>query len=451
MSNKAIKSIAVIAILIGVGGTAIYHKNWLLAAISKDAPTSQPDPTAVDAYKLDGDLLEVDDEALGPAGIQVMKVETQDVPVNLTLTGRTGLNMETVTHVRAQFGGKIIEVDPALGDKVIGPGEPDGPTVMCVIESNDLAQAKSTWLLATIQLKIDDENLARTKELVKSNVLAEKFLIDAESTVLKDKASLDAARQQLLIFGLNQKEIDEIAKQVGRQRMDYVITCPRSGVVAEKGVAGGEIADPTLNLFTIADTHTIWVWGDVYERDLRRIKEGQPMKIFFTSEPTRAREAKIDWISPTLDPNTHSVRIRGMLDNSDGHLLSDMYGTMIVTVADGKNSIVVPASSVVRDGTDSFIFVQLARSGGKTKYRRTPVKIDSVDVGFGASDAASAAAIGSAARNAGGDKEPGLVRIVEGLKPGDMIVTSGGLGFFNEMIEQAKSQSPQEAPAYPKK
>ena len=407
-----------------------------VAARSTDSSTPQPQD-----YKLDGETIEVDPAAAQVAGIREMTIEPRDVPMTLTLTARTGLNMENVAHVHAQFGGKVTEVGPELGARVKGPAEAGGPSVLCVIESNDLAQAKANWIQASVQLKLDEDTLERTKELVKSTVLAPKFLIDAESAVTKDKAALEAARQQLLIFGLSQKEIDEVKNQVGRQRMDYVITSPRSGVIAEKGVAGGEIADPTINLFTVADTSTMWVWGDVYERDLHWIKVGQSVKVFFTSEPDRARDCKIEWISPSLDPNTHSIRVRATLDNKDGHLLADMYGTMVVTLDEGKNSIVVPSDAVVRQEANAFVFVREGPGGGRNRYRRTPVKIMPVSVGFGASGPAASSAIGSAAPNSGKSAEDsGSIRIVEGIKPGDVIVQSGALGLFNEMEEQAKGQ-----------
>jgi cobalt-zinc-cadmium efflux system membrane fusion protein len=310
---------------------------------------------------------------------------------------------------------------------------------LCVIESNDLAQAKANYLGAKVQLKLDQDNLDRTAELVKSTVLAEKFLLDAQSAVTKDAALLEAARQQLLVFGLTQKEIDQVDTEQGRQRMDYVITSPRSGVIAEKGVSGGEIADPTINLFTVADTSTMWVWGDVYERDLRRISVGEPMKVVFTSDPERFRTCKINWISPVLDPNTHSVRIRGSLDNSDGHLLADMYGTTVVTVDPGKDSIVVPADCVVRKATDAYVFEQLPSEGNVARYRKTPVKVEPVDVGFGISDSAvDAVAAADRSRGGAGDQLNRPVRIVEGLKPGQVIVESGVLGLFDEMEQQAK-------------
>jgi multidrug efflux pump subunit AcrA (membrane-fusion protein) len=174
-----------------------------------------------------------------------------------------------------------------------------------------------------------------------------------------------------------------------------------------------------------------------------------PFEVFFTSEPDRARESRIDWISPVLDPNTHSIKLRGLLDNRDGHILSDMYGTMVVTVDDGKKSIVVPASAVEQEEENAFVFVQIGQKDNASVFRRTPVKVEPVDVGFGAADAASAAA-GSAARNTG-NSEPssGSVRIIDGLHPDDLIVISGGVGLLNEMKEQENEQQPANASPAP--
>ena len=394
-----------------------------------------------DPFKVAGaDGIETSDDAIKTAGIRTIVVEKREVPVTLTLTARTGLNAETVAHVHAQFGGKVTQVAPELGALVKGPEAPGGPTVLCVIASNDLAQAKANFLQSKVQLRLDQDNLVRTTELVKSTVLADKFLLDAQSAVTKDAAILEAARQQLLVFGLNQKDIEQVDTQQGRQRMDYVITSPRSGVVAEKGVSGGEIADPTVNLFTIADTSTMWVWGDVYERDLSRIKAGDPIKLTFTSDVEHPRDSKIDWISPVLDPNTHSIRIRGLLGNKDGRLLADMYGTMVVTVDPGKDAIVVPADCVVRKGNEAYVFIVAGHSGNRTSYRMASVTIEPVDVGFGVSDSAATAfsAGGDTSRTGGGADSGRPVRVVKGLNAGDVVVQSGALGLYNEIQTQAR-------------
>jgi membrane fusion protein, heavy metal efflux system len=467
MARKLKNRTAAAVVLVVVAVLSILFRKPILTAFAAPSDSTATDNNSSQAgpFVADGETIVVSDSAMAPAGINVMKVKAEDVPTTLTLTAKSGLNMETVTHVSALFGGRITDISVGLGDTVKGPGEPGGPSKLCVIESNDLAQDKAAWLQALIQLKIDQDDLARTKSLFAATVVSEKALIDAESTVMKDEAAEEAARQQLLVFGLTDKDIDEIRQEAAqaqaaekagnpaqgaasqqsveelrRQRMGYILTAPRGGVIAEQFVAGGEAAVPQTNLFTIADTRTLWIWADVYERDLSQVKVGQPFKVFFTSEPDRARESKIDWISPVLDPNTHSIKLRGLLDNSDGHILSDMYGTMVVTVDDGKNSIVVPATAVQQDGENAYVFVQIGRKDNASVFRRTPVKVEPVDVGFGSADAAAAAA-GSASRNTG-NSEPssGSVRIVDGLHPDDLIVTSGGVGLLNEMKEQENEQ-----------
>jgi cobalt-zinc-cadmium efflux system membrane fusion protein len=455
----------VVFFLIGVAAICLYKPIVsAFAATAKSAPADN-DSSPAGPYTVEGDTISVNQSALVPAGIKLMQVKAQDVPMTLTLTAKSGLNMETVTHVSALFGGRVTDIRVGLGDIVKGPQDKGGPTKLCIIESNDLAQDKAAWLQAQIQLKIDQDALARTKSLFSASVVAEKALIDAESAVQKDQAVQEAARQQLMVFGLTDSDIDDIRKEAAeqvaadkagnpargasapqsveelrRQRMGYTLTAPRGGVIAEKFVAGGETAVPQTNLFTIADTHTLWVWADVYERDLSRVKAGQTFKVLFTSEPDRPRESKIDWISPVLDPTTHSVKLRGRLDNSDGHILSDMYGTMVVTVQDGKDSIVVPATAVQREEDHAFVFVQVATKDNATTFKRIPVRIEPVDVGFGAADAASAAA-SSAARNTGETGQSSdFVRIADGLHTHETIVINGGVGLLNEMKEQQNAQ-----------
>src|SRR5580704_7964372 len=84
------------------------------------------DATTQEAYKLKGENIEVSDEAMKAASIRIAKIEAADVPMTLTLTGKSGLNMDTVTHVSALFGGRVTDISVGLGQPVIGPGQEGG-------------------------------------------------------------------------------------------------------------------------------------------------------------------------------------------------------------------------------------------------------------------------------------------------------------------------------------
>ncbi|HEV3027529.1 MAG TPA: efflux RND transporter periplasmic adaptor subunit, partial [Planctomycetota bacterium] len=370
------------------------------------APAEQEGP-----YKVKEALIEIPEAAAKRIGLETITIVPKDEPVILRLTGRTGLNMEHVAHVKAQFPGKIVDLGPQLGTQVQGP-DPSGetrPTALCVIESVDMANAKSNYLKAKVQLTLDEDTLRRTAELVTTKVLAEKFLLDAQSSVIKDQADLRAARQNLLVFGLKNDEVEQVDKQEGRERMVYTILSPCSGTIAEKNVTRGELADPTVNLFTIADTSTLWVWGDVYERDWQKVRVGQKVNIRIAAFPSLPVESTVEFISPQLDVATRSIRIRGTIDNRDRRLLADMYGSLLVTIDEGRNSVIIPAEAVVRKLQTSYAFVRTRPPGGGNAgtFEKREVSVDTVD--------------------------QDRLRVTKGLAAGDVIVSRGTLGLYQEM------------------
>ncbi|MGA2502175.1 MAG: efflux RND transporter periplasmic adaptor subunit [Tepidisphaeraceae bacterium] len=439
-------------IIIGVAGLTLgggytFFGGQLRGAILSSSEKKAASESESEPFKVEGDTIAFPDAAAKTLGLQTEVAVPRRVPITLRLTGRTGLNMERVTHVHAQFPGKIMDLGPALGSIVKGPEAPGGPDTLCVIESTDLAGAKGDYVKARVQLEVDKDTLRRTKELVEQKVLADKFLEDAKSAVKKSQADYDAARQRLLVYGLKDADFSEIEMQEGRQRMVYQITCPRSGIITEKNVTRGELADPTLNLFTIADLSKVWIWGDVYERDSRRLREGQKMKVIVASHPDEPRECTVEWISPVLDSNTRSIRIRGSLDNADGRLLADMYATIVLIVDDKTDSIVVPAEAVVRKRDITYAFVGCKHGDDAQVFERRIVKAEPIGggIGFGFDPASP----GGTTRPAGesvdsqslesSPSRPEMLRIVEGIHDGDLVVTRGALGLYYE-IEQHKAR-----------
>ena len=408
-SRTRTAAVATITLLVLVVGASLLFPGFRAWLIGLSAASAAGSPhTEAASYRVEGDKITVSDEAAAAMSLKPILVEVGNAPVTLVLTGRTGVNLETVTHVHAQFPGRIVDVGPALGAIVNGPGEPGGPTRLCVIESTDLATAKGNYLQAKVQVDVDQDMLKRTEPLVKSGFLADKALLDAQNTLRKDVAAYEAAYQQLLVFGLTEADLAGIERQQGRERTVYEMLTPRSGMIIEKNVTRGELSDPTLNLFTIADLSTLWVWGDVYERDMAKVKVGQKMQVFVAAQPDKPRTCTIDWISPVLDPTTRAVRIRGRLDNlASPPLLADLYATLVITIDDGAQSMVLPAESVVQTPKGDFVFVKESVDKGNTTFKRRSVGTQTID----------------GAR----------VRVLSGLKPGEAVLNRSALGCLSEV------------------
>jgi cobalt-zinc-cadmium efflux system membrane fusion protein len=371
----------------------------------KKAPAELPSP-----YQVAGERITVPTELMGDADLEWRQINLVTAPHSLTLTGRTGLNMETVAHVHTQFPGRLMTLGPALGASVVGPSGGQPGTLLCQIESVDLAQAKSDYEKARVQVSVDQDTRSRTALLVQSGVVSDKAQFDAENAVRRSQADLEAARQRLMVFGLTEADLPAIEHQLGRQRMLYDIVSPRDGVISEKNCTPGELADTTVNLFTIADMASLWVWGDVYERDWAKVRVGQPMTVYISGAPGEPVRCSIDWISPVIDGPSRCVRVRGTIANPDRRLLADMYATVTVTLDTGDNALVVPKTAVVRrgdGGAAASLFVRVGADERTTTWERRAVRVEAIDA---ATD-----------------------RVIAGLSPGDIVLTRGGLRLAEEM------------------
>jgi RND family efflux transporter MFP subunit len=386
-------------------GLAAVASLWI--PVSESPPQDAPSAFAVDPKQ---GTIRIPGPAARRIGLETLEVRPVDEPAVSRFTARTGFNLERTTHVKAQFPGRIMDIGPALGSKVAGPGALTPATLLCVVESVDLGNAKNAYQRARVQLELDEETLDRTRQMVAEKVLGPKFLLDAEAAVRKDLADLEAARQNLYVFGVKEGDLDRVFKETRTERMAYEITAPLSGSIAEKNVTRGEYADNSVNLFTIADTSTMWVWGWVYEKDWGKVKAGQKMKVKLAAYPDRLFDSVVEFVSPEIDVATRSIMVRGSVDNSQGQILADMYGTLLVTVDEGKDSLLVPSDAVVRDLKADQVYVFIRRDAGTAReglFERVPVDVKAVDAG--------------------------RFRVTKGLRPGEWVVTRGALNLFEEM------------------
>ena len=154
-------------------------------------------------------------------------------------------------------------------------------------------------------------------------------------------------------------------------------------------------------LFTVGSIDPVWVYADVYEADLARVKFGAAVQVKVIAYPEKAFAGRIEWISSTLDPVTRTARLRCTLQNPDRELLPEMYATVSVATP-ARNALVVPRSAVLHAGEERVVFVQTGTTeNGLLKFQRRRVVLE--------------------------ESEHDPVPIRSGLQAGDAVVVSGAL------------------------
>ena len=112
-------------------------------------------------------------------------------------------------------------------------------------------------------------------------------------------------------------------------------------------------------MITIADLNTVWIVGDVYEKDIVRVSRGKEVTVTLQAYPAKQWNGRIDSLSGTLDPTTRTLKARVTLSNPGQLLKPEMFGAIHVD-AGAHQALVVPQAAIIREGSATTVFVKHA-------------------------------------------------------------------------------------------
>lgn len=232
-----------------------------------------------------------------------------------------------------------------------------------------------------------------------------------------------AARERLTQFDVGKGLIDSIEK-TGKARRWTVFTSPANGYVTHKNAWVGTYVAKGANLFTIADLDALWVMADVYEYDAPWLEKGQRATVELDYLRGQSFETTIDYVYPTLDEHSRTLRVRLKLKNPDVVLKPGMFATVRIVTTPASDVLMVPPSSVIHAGDRNILFI--AKQGGRFEPR---------DVSLGAR----------------GDN---AYEVKDGVKEGERVVISGQFlldseSQLKEAIKKMLGSNVAETPAAP--
>ena len=328
--------------------------------------------------------------------IRLERVTLRDLPTDEIVTpGKLEANPNRVSKVVLPVAGRVASVFVKTGDAV----KRDQP--LLTIQSPDADAATSAYLSARasesqaeVAFGKAQADADRATDLFSHDAVAKKDVQSADNALAQARAALEqarAARQQslrrLTVLGLSPNGFDQ----------QVVLRAPLAGKVLELSVVPGEFRnDTSAPLMTIADLSTVWVTSQVPESYIRFVQPGERVEISLVAYPGHAFEGRVSRIADTVDAQTRTVKVQAELDNRNGELRPEMYGSIHHIEGTAKTPV-VPAGAVIQSGERAVVFVET--SAGRFEPRQ-------VTVGARAGD---------------------VIRIVKGLSPGDMVVVDGAM------------------------
>ena len=329
--------------------------------------------------------------------IDVATVSERAFPLQRDAVGSIDFNEDLSTQVFTPYQGRIVKLTATLGDNV-SRGD-----VLFTIESPDLIQADSTLIAAAGVLDLTTRALERARELYKVQGMAEKDLQQAVSDQQTAEGALKAARNAVEVFGKSPGEID---RMVNTREIDpyLVVRSPISGRITARNAAPGLFVQPgnPPAPYSVADISRVWMNASVTESDMPLVRKGQKIQVAILAFPNRVFRGEISTVGASVDPQLHRGMVRAEIDDPKHELLPGMFASFIIATGEPVSTAAVPLDGVIREGDGSMtVWVTTDRR----HFTRRPVKI--------------------------GLQHEGYDQILEGVRPGEKVVTKGAIFLDN--------------------
>lgn len=299
-------------------------------------------------------VIVMDDERVKLAEIELTKAGPAPIARRLTVPGTIVPDAGRVAHVSVKLSGTVAELRKNIGDDVVKD------QVLAVLESREVADAKSEYLSAKLSNELQQDLTARDKSLWEGRAVPEQQYIKSRNAAAQSEMRFGIARQKLMALGVTDAEIAGLPQAPDGTMRSQNIRAPISGRVAERKVeAGTAVGRDSLEteLFVIVDLSRVWVELAVSSTDLPLVKEGQSVDIALrgTTEPGFGN---IVFVSPLLDKETRAARVVASLGNPGGLWRPGSFVTAGIAVERRDVAVTAPFSAVQTVDGRKAVFVR---------------------------------------------------------------------------------------------
>ena len=370
---------------------------------AKEGPRAPAE--AAQAAAPDSDPVEVTltADAVARAGVKTAVAQSERAAQSLTVPGTVMSNAYRETRFNALVGGVVTRVSAELGSPV-RRGEP-----LAVIFSNELAEAQMKYLSMRAMFEADRQKHERMEKLVALGAASRQELEEVTAVRAARETEVAAARQRLLLLGLSPEQVAQHT-DASNINLEVVVRSPADGVVIARSVNPGQVVGAGQELFVVADLRTVWAIGDLYDKDFGSVRVGSNATITIPAAPGAVLRGRVAYIDPRVDPATRTAKVRVEVPNQNGELRLGMYVTLAFESGAGEPRTVIPRRAVQSVGDRAVVYVPVEDSEGQFVERS--VKLGPV--------------IGD------------LVQVLDGVKPGERIVTDGSF-FLRAEATRARS------------
>ncbi len=192
-----------------------------------------------------------------------------------------------------------------------------------------------------------------------------------------------------------------VATDAGAVSGRISIRAPLAGVVLTRSAVPGSVVEAGAPLVVVTNPGTLWLTVSAPEKLASFFRRGQPLRFFTTAWPTDTFTARIDAVGAGLDATTRTLSVRAVTGSQSGRLKPEMLATVLVQGAQSVRAVLVPDDAVQTLRGKTVVFIAMPDGSGGAHYMAREVVI--------------------------GSRSSGRAAVLQGLSPGDTVVTKGAI------------------------
>ncbi|HVX15043.1 MAG TPA: efflux RND transporter periplasmic adaptor subunit [Pirellulales bacterium] len=301
-----------------------------------------------------------------------------------------------VPCTRHAYGASL--VPGKIAELLVGPGDDvKRGQVLARVQSPDLETLESQLLQVSAQHDLAARTLDQRESLAQGGALPQRDLLTARADVREKVAELSLLMAKLRAIGLSPETLASMILTKEPARLLPIVS-PIDGAVSLADARVGQTVDPADHIFHLVDRSGLVFIGEVLEHDVWRVREGMPVRIVLASFPDMPLDGHVEHVGLKLDAQRrHMMEVRVEMANRDGRVRPGMFGRMHIETARRSEAIVCPADALIHRGNRQYVLREQGRNHGKYVLTRVVA----------------------------GDRDDARVEILEGLYPGQRVVTVG--------------------------
>lgn len=307
--------------------------------------------------------------------IKLIKIETEKVSLQ-PLTGFISLpaviipNQDNEAQVGSLVQGRVQKVFVKLGDHV------KAGQVLMTVEGLDIGTIKAGFLKAKASLDYTKATYERQKKLFDEKIGSQKSLLESLAEYEKALAEFNAEDKRIHSIGLSDEDVNNNKTNDEHTSGTLPIKSPINGIIVERNIVLGQLVDATTNAFKVINNNTVWVDGQVYEKDLNKINQKTSAIFTSTVYPNERFDGHIIYLGQSIDEKSRTLLIRGEFRNSQNKLKPQMFGELRIPIGENSKAILVPEEAVINETDLSYVFIQISDTTFEQRMVITGTSVD---------------------------------------------------------------------------